>query len=63
LAKKKNRYLVVHEIAEDAKQNEIRERDPLKQSEMVPTVNNIKEKRNFVKESFDKIVTKNKKKP
>lgn len=63
MAKKKNRYRIVHEIAEDAKQNEIKERDPLKQSEMVPTVNNIKEKRNFVKESFDKIVKKDKKKP
>lgn len=56
MAKKKNRYRIVHEIAEDAKQNEIRERDPLKLSEVVPTINHIKEKRNFVKESHDKIL-------
>lgn len=61
MSKKFIRYRIVHEIAEEAKRNEIIERDPLKNSEVVPTVNNIKEKRNFVKEAHDKIIEEYKK--
>lgn len=54
--KELNDYQLVHVIAERAKEKEILERDPLKKDEYMPTVNKIKEKRNFVKEAHDEIL-------
>ncbi|GAB6453619.1 hypothetical protein CON36_35825 [Bacillus cereus] len=51
-----NRYELVHLIAQRAKEKEIRGRNPLQQEDYMPTINKIKERKNFVKEAHDEIL-------
>ncbi|MCU7667973.1 DNA-directed RNA polymerase subunit omega [Bacillus thuringiensis] len=51
-----NRYELVHLIAQRAKEKEIRGRNPLQEEDYMPTINKIKERKNFVKEAHDEIL-------
>lgn len=56
MKEEQNRYRIVHKIAKDAAKEEIKSRNMLLQDEHIPTVGKVTEKRNFVKESYDKIM-------
>lgn len=58
---KPNDYQLVHEIANLAKEKEIKARDPLEEETFMKTINKIKEKRNFIKEAHDIVLEKYKK--
>lgn len=52
-----NRYELVHLISKVAEDKEIKGRNPLKQDDYIPTINKIKERRNFVKEAHDEVLS------
>ncbi|MFP3725799.1 DNA-directed RNA polymerase subunit omega [Priestia filamentosa] len=54
--KEYNRYELVHLIAKRAKEKEIKGRNPLEAEEYMPTINKIRERKNFVKEAHDEIL-------
>lgn len=56
LKEEQNRYRIVHKIAKDAAKEEIKSRNMLLQDEHIPMVGKLREKRNFVKESYDKFM-------
>jgi len=56
MMKEYNRYELVHLIAGRAKEKEIQGRNPLKEEEYMPTINRIRERKNFVKEAHDEIL-------